>query len=338
MALHDCSQGLDFWRFAVDAEAHGNIIYYNGYQDTDRGHGHGIYTQNETGVKTIGDNIIFDQFGLGIQAYGSSAAFVRNYRLEGNIVFNNGSIARGISKVDNILFAVGSVLQNIVLDRNYTYHTPSDNDGYSRLGWQFGGTSDDVVATNNYWIGGESSIEVWKWNRATFTGNTIYSQTGLLATLDLTSGQSTSNYQWNNNHYFGSGIFRFQSSNHNWSNWKTNARVDSASTYTPGRPTGVWVFVRPNKYEAGRANVAVYNWDFRSSVAADMSAVLKSGESYEVRDAQNFFGAPVASGVYSGGSISIPMTSTAKSTAIGAIPTPPRHTGLEFGAFVVIKR
>jgi len=25
-------------------------------------------------------------------------------------------------------------------------------------------------------------------------------------------------------------------------------------------PTGTWTFVQPNKYEAGRANIAIYNW------------------------------------------------------------------------------
>ncbi len=31
--------------------------------------------------------------------------------------------------------------------------------------------------------------------------------------------------------------------------------------YGSTRPTGVKVFVRPNAYEAGRANIVVYNWD-----------------------------------------------------------------------------
>ena len=73
LVLHDCSQGVGFWTAAVDAEAHGNLIYYNGFQGEKRGHGHGIYVQNRDGVKTIGDNIIFGQFGLGVQEIGRAS-------------------------------------------------------------------------------------------------------------------------------------------------------------------------------------------------------------------------------------------------------------------------
>ncbi|MCL4402746.1 MAG: malectin domain-containing carbohydrate-binding protein, partial [Acidobacteria bacterium] len=52
LVLHDCTQGIGFWSAATNAEAHGNIIYYNGVQGSDRGHGHGIYIQNgPTGTK-----------------------------------------------------------------------------------------------------------------------------------------------------------------------------------------------------------------------------------------------------------------------------------------------
>ena len=32
------------------------------------------------------------------------------------------------------------------------------------------------------------------------------------------------------------------------------------NTYYSTRPTGVKVFVRPNAYEAGRANITIFNW------------------------------------------------------------------------------
>jgi hypothetical protein len=35
-------------------------------------------------------------------------------------------------------------------------------------------------------------------------------------------------------------------------------------------PQGTWVYSRPNKYEPGRGHVAVYNWDRRRSVEADL--------------------------------------------------------------------
>ncbi len=58
----------------------------------DHGHGHGIYAQNETGTRRIVDNIVFDRFGHGIHAYGSSRAPLNNFDLEGNTVFRNGDL------------------------------------------------------------------------------------------------------------------------------------------------------------------------------------------------------------------------------------------------------
>jgi hypothetical protein len=81
----------------------------------------------------------------------------------------------------------------------------------------------------------------------------------------------------------------------------------SGSTFTPGRPKGVWTFVRPNTFEAGRANICVYNWDLKDAVDVDVSKILQVGTAYEVRDVQDFFGKPVAAGAYRGGPISVPM-------------------------------
>src|SRR5205807_8483784 len=53
LIVHDNGNGIAFWTPAVDAEIYGCLIYHNGWQglDPDRGHGHGIYTQNQTGQK-----------------------------------------------------------------------------------------------------------------------------------------------------------------------------------------------------------------------------------------------------------------------------------------------
>ena len=339
LVIHDGdADGIGFWMPAADSEIYGTLIYYNGFQGPDRGHGHGIYTQNSSGTKTISDNIIFDHFGLGIQAYGSSAAFVRGFVLDGNILFNNGSIAAGLSKVDNILFANGNPLERIRVENNYTYHRPADDNGYSRLGWIFGGLSQDVIARNNYWIGGASSIELWNWNSATFTNNTVYAKSLTTLVLNLLDTQSTSAYVWDNNTYYGSGLFRFNGQNRNWANWRSLSRLDTNSRYVTGRPAGVWSFVRANKYEAGRANIVLYNWDVTPSVAVDVSGVLTPGTPFEVRDAQNFFGAPVVAGIYAGGPITIPMTGLAPAAPVGSVPSPPRHTAPEFGAFVLVQK
>jgi len=336
LVLHDAAQGVGFWEQSIDSEAYGNLIYYNGWAGPTRGHGHGIYTQNRDGVKKITDNIIFNQFGLGIQAYGSGSAYVQGYDMDGNILFNNGSLYSTSNKVDNILVTGGTGTRNITIENTYTYHTPSTNDGYSRLGWQFGSIEYDIVARHNYWMGGESAIEMWNWQSATYTNNVAYSANNF--TTVLQAGSQRSGYTFDNNTYYGSGLFRFNGSNQSFESWKSATGLDRNSRYIAGRPTGVWTFVRPNRYEPGRANVVIYNWNLQSSVPVNVSGVLTPGRPYVVRDAQNFFGPPVASGTYSGGTIAIPMTGLTIAAPVGNVPARPAHTGPEFGAFVVLQQ
>jgi Concanavalin A-like lectin/glucanases superfamily/Chitobiase/beta-hexosaminidase C-terminal domain/Viral BACON domain len=335
LTLHDCMQGIGFWIGAINTEAYGNLIYFNGQQGTTRGMGHGTYTQNETGTKLLADNIIFSNFDINMQFYGSGASFVKGIDMDGNASFNAGSLAG--AAVDNIIFAVGSGLDNISVKNSYTYHTPSTNRGYSRLGWQFGGSNGTLVATGNYWIGGEQALQLWGWQHATFTNNVTYSA-GSIEVLMNTLGAPSSQYVFDQNTYYGSGIFNFQGQNQGFSGWKSIAQVDAHSQFTPGRPTGVWTFVRPNKYEAGRANIIIYNWDMQASSQVDVSSVLKAGDSYIVRDAQNYFGAPVASGTYTGAPIAIPMQGLSVAQPVGQVPSPAVHTSAEFGTFILIKQ
>ncbi|MEZ4272607.1 MAG: sugar-binding protein [Myxococcota bacterium] len=72
-------------------------------------------------------------------------------------------------------------------------------------------------------------------------------------------------------------------------------------------PSGQRVFIRPNQYEPGRANIVVYNWDKASSVSVDLSEVLGIGSGYRIMHVYDFFGAPVVEGTYDGQPVEIPM-------------------------------
>ena len=85
MFLHDMADGIDLWTTATNAELYGSLVYHNGWDETNGGHGHGIYTQNKTGVKRIQDNIFFSQYGYNVKVW-STNQFVDNFVLEGNIV------------------------------------------------------------------------------------------------------------------------------------------------------------------------------------------------------------------------------------------------------------
>ena len=238
-----------------DARIYGTLFYYNGYGAPDRGHGHGIYAQNLGSTpKQIYDNIIFQQFGWGIHAYGEGG-HLDNLDFQGNISFNNGGLSGGWHA--NILVGgTQNAATNPKLNQNYTYNEDylSKND----LGYAAGCTSPDV--TNNYLVGNQS-LDINGCSSPLITGNSF---------VGPISGFSQSSFP--SNTYYGSTL-----------------------------PTGVKVFIRPNAYEAGRANIAIYNWDLQNTVSVNVSSVLSPGDGFEVRNAADFFGAPVLTGTYSGG-------------------------------------
>jgi len=171
LIIHDAGQGYGFWTPALDAEIYGNLIFYNGWQAPDRGHGHGIYTQNDTGTKTIKDNIIFDQFGWGIHAYTENGK-INNFDIDGNIVFNSGSLASGTVYNSNILVGGYQRSLNNIINSNYTYFDSIRSGGRNDLGYNAG--CDNNVVTNNYFAHfGMTALSIVNCTNLSMTNNTF---------------------------------------------------------------------------------------------------------------------------------------------------------------------
>ena len=103
-----------------------------------------------------------------------------------------------------------------------------------------------------------------------------------------------------------------------------------------GVPTLNHVVVRPNRYEPGRAHIIVYNWEMLSEVSVSLSDVITAGTPFEVRNAQDFYGPPVVTGTYDGGTIVLPMENLTEVTPLGETNDIPEKTGIEFNTFVLI--
>jgi hypothetical protein len=109
------------------------------------------------------------------------------------------------------------------------------------------------------------------------------------------------------------------------------------NTFTTTLPTGHKVFLRPNSYDTGRANLTIYNWSWSNSVPVDLSSVVDIGAPYAIRSVYDPFGTPVVEGVYDGAAVDVPMDTVPAAQPIGdptAIVTTeqPRKA---FGAFIV---
>src|SRR5262245_18340090 len=93
LVVHDNGNGICPEQGGANVEVYGCISYNNGWfsiADND-GLGHGFYIQNDTGaVKKFINNIVFNNYNLGFQAYGQGGA-VSDIEFSRNIAFNSGS-------------------------------------------------------------------------------------------------------------------------------------------------------------------------------------------------------------------------------------------------------
>lgn len=106
------------------------------------------------------------------------------------------------------------------------------------------------------------------------------------------------------------------------------------NVYSMSPPAAPAVFIRRNAYEAGRANITVVNWGGAAAVPVDIGTILPIGAAYEIVDAQDFFGPPVARGVHDGSPIILPMAGLSTAPPLGLAPFP--ATGLRFNVFVLL--
>ncbi len=347
LVVHDTGTAFGFWKQAEDSELYGNLIFNNGTKngEGDRRHGHGIYAQGENGTHRIADNIIFNQFGWGIHVY-PNPSNLRHFVIEGNIVFNNGANSGGEVRYNNILVNAYApfAAEDIVIRDNLTYHpfrqrfTGSFSDATLCLGCADGGPAEDVTVENNYFAGGAPVASLRNWQHATISGNSFIGNKGFLAVQSDTG----EDYRINNNTYIGgndlaeNALFADNGAIHNFVSWKSGTGHDADSVYQPGLPHGMKIFVRPNRYERGRANIAVFNWDNAETAEIDASGCLRTGDSYRLVHAEDFYGTPAAQGVYDGALIKLPLKPVAPIAAVGL--TAVDSTAPEFSAFVLLAR
>ena len=287
LVIHDLGNN-GFWSSAENLEVTGCLIYHNGYDDSDRGHGHGIYTQNHTGTKVFADNVIFGGYSFGIHAY-TEGGQIEGFEFIGNTWFDAGVISTVSGHKDDCLIGGLQPASRIVLRENNGWaRAPTERS--VRLG--YGVPNGDVSLVDNYLVGGLDFAQPW--SSISMTGNMVYG---------TVSGIDPADYPGNN--------------------------------FPSQRPNGVRIDLRPNPYEAGRALITIYNWDDNESVAVEPSAVLTSGDSYVVRDVEDYFGPPTAIGIWQAGPIMIPMDLTATSSAVGTPASPFEHTPRDFGVYIL---
>ncbi len=99
LIVHDAGNGIGFWSPATNSEIYGSIIYNNGWEEPDRGHGHGIYTQNALpSVKLIEHNALGQNFGFSFHAY-TEGGSIQGWDIRENVALGRFLIG-GLKPVD----------------------------------------------------------------------------------------------------------------------------------------------------------------------------------------------------------------------------------------------
>ena len=337
LIVHD--GGIGFYTFSepVDIEIYGCLAYNNGWQQQLFGNGHGIYAKSTAGPVVLRDNITFNQFGYGIHIFTIAGLDgLTNIHAEGNVSFNNGSVSTDPANTPsaNVLFGGSEPVHNGTLTDNMTYFSPGVGVHNLMLGYN-STVNQDLAVRNNYAVGGLLLMEVGHWQSLTMTDNSLLGATSDMIWL---RDSILTGFQLANNRYYrdpNSDSWGFINTDYHFPTWQQLTGVgatDRAVTSLPAEPR---VFLRPNRYEPGRANLVIYNWTRQAAVPVDLSAVVRVGDHYEVHNVQDYFAAPVSSGTYGGGPVYVPMTGVTPVGPIGGSPTPPPQTGPDFGVFVV---
>jgi hypothetical protein len=159
-----------------------------------------------------------------------------------------------------------------------------------------------ALVAGNTLLGGALALDVGYWQNLTVQGNALTAQTVAVAQHDANAAATE--------------------------HWSNNQQATGPSAATT-------VVIRGNRYEAGRATIVIHNGAGQGAVGVDLSGVLKAGARYEIHNVQDLFGAPVASGTYGGGSVSVPMNGVTPAPIIGGSPRAPVRTGPDFDVLIV---
>ncbi|MEK6335952.1 MAG: hypothetical protein AABM67_13555 [Acidobacteriota bacterium] len=356
--IHDTGDGIDKNDPATDCEIYGNLIYNVGWDDRTNGlrqggTGHGVYAANDSGYLRVYNNILATSFGFGFHFYSAGTGQFNGLDIQDNVSFNNGywtryhdsSYATEGRGTDNYLIGHRPVT-GIIFNRNFGYHREQRGTQNLQLGYS-GIENVSGTATNNVFIGGVNSIE--RFPTLVFTNNYISS---FFENLQYIASNTPVSTTINNNTYYyyrsGCVIPQFGLTANDImttvTQWKALG-FDTNSTINPCgvRSSTATITITANAYDANRFRVIVNNPQSVPTIWLNFSGVLANGDTFELRNSQDYFGPMVASGTYNG-PISINMTTlnVAIPFGYGSLPnTTPlgqMTSGPQFGAFILIKK
>lgn len=333
LIIHDNLSGIMTSGASANTEIYGCLIYNNGMHavsdGVEQGLGHGMYLENSLGFSKVYEDIVFNNFNLGMQGYGVTAPYVGG-DISGTVISNSGSPLGKFGDVNrrnyNLILGPDSQISPTGVIRDSHFFHPMSTNGYS-VKFGYGAGVGVGTITGNYFVGGGTLFEIANTPSANVSGNHFYSsRSGAVYAIT----QNGMPYAWNGNVYhsgLGRDVFGVAATGiYQFSAWRTLTGFDQSGSATATAMPNT-VIVRPNAYKAGRANVLIYSPGAASTATINLSLTgLVNGQGYTIRNGQDYFGAAIASGTYSAQNpnvvvaISGPALTVAAPTGYGFTP------------------
>jgi hypothetical protein len=312
------AMGTAAWTPAVDLEIYGCLIHdFGSVEATGRGHGHAFYAQNKDGTKTFADNIAYRGYGWNVHIY-TQDGDIQGFDIIENICYIAGAL-KPDQTVDNYLISGYHAADRIRMIGNIGYQ-PSNIDKWrpnARLSSYADITNGSAVFKDNYLMGSPIGLVLSRWNNVVVEANTFWAYDTLIDLSAVPADLLSHSYKINKNTYINNGNqkpFRAPRGSLSFGEWQALGQDPQGSLVAGrgGRPAGTKVFIFPNKYQQGRANVGVFNWDEKSEVSLDLSSVLKKGQKFRIYNCLDIrqtvqMAKPILELTFTGGEIKAPM-------------------------------
>jgi len=359
-SIHNCPRGgIGYWSSSLNSEVYGCFIFNNGYTNTVRGHGPGLYVQNtdETKPKTLINSFVFNGFSIGVQFYSSSNDFLRGFKIDSCTFFNAGANADPNQSRRMNLLAGGdnnsnnARARNLTITNNVFYRDTTDNSKVQNMPYSslrknvelgMGDESlwDINVNFNNNLVYGDPTPVLWhKWDSGSFRNNFIFaykSNFSLNRQLIEQINGSIPIANWNYNTYHtNQPTYTTPFSFKTFADWKALYHVDTNSIFINAHPDINQYFVRQNRYEPHKYYVTVQNYTGQNTADLPLISPAYINVAYAVFDVQHSLRTLVDTGTFNGISIPLNMLLTAVSPLTGTSPVAPKHSSKTLGTFMI---
>lgn len=359
--------GISSWKDSGKQEFNSCLIYNNGYTNntTTRGHGSGVYLQNQTNnIKLFKNNVVFNNYYIGFEIWSASTStdvndsdYVKNVDLNDNIVFKAGGGYSGSIFETNVLIATNwgsgqttnpNIARNINVINNIMYHNTDyiGTSGFGTslvLGWTATAPIKDINIYGNFISGINDAIrfnyaeKTLNYNNNTYWGRYVYHQPNNATNCDI------SNWSFNNNLYYTNSANAFRQYSipldRTISQWQTDFSIDSSSSRLHVGNFIEKTKVEPFNYSNNKYLVTLVRKN-GSNVDLDLTTLVSNfsipiGTPYRIIDVENYHSEsnlPFSS-IYTGGTINFNMQSI--TFEMPQNNTTSVKTPANFGCFIV---